>query len=75
MYLPNLTHQFPAFSPAWVERSIDRWTRGRVKYQASYWPAELALSIANVTLRPNQAVQVCGRRSIVLLMAPLKKHC
>ena len=42
---------------------------GRVKCQASYWPAKLCESQQGVKLEKNQSVTVVGREGITLLVA------
>jgi membrane protein implicated in regulation of membrane protease activity len=43
---------------------------GRIKYQASYWPARLYQVKGAIQLDSQQVVQVVGREGITLLVQP-----
>ncbi|NEO51357.1 MAG: hypothetical protein F6K55_47710, partial [Moorea sp. SIO4A3] len=50
-----------------VEKTITPHNPGRVKYKATYWPAEVC-SDFQVTLEPEDPVTVVGRRGITLIV-------
>ncbi|WP_225889470.1 NfeD family protein [Halomicronema hongdechloris] len=45
--------------------------RGRVRFQASYWPARLFNGSRWPALAPGEPVEVVGRDGITLLIKPL----
>jgi membrane protein implicated in regulation of membrane protease activity len=53
-----------------VEKVIAPNQPGRVKYQASYWPAKLDQTAAATAIESNQSVLVIGRQGITLLVRP-----
>lgn len=53
-----------------VEKTITPHNPGRVKYKATYWPAEVC-SDFQVTLEPEDPVTVVGRRGITLIVVPV----
>lgn len=53
-----------------VEKTITALQPGRVKYQATYWPAELDGSLTGIILHPGDWVEVVSRRGIVLIVRP-----
>ena len=63
--------EFPEPVKAIVQEAITATKPGRVKYQASYWPAKLyqpQRGINTVKLEKNQPVNVIGREGITLLV-------
>ncbi|MEL6222091.1 MAG: NfeD family protein [Cyanobacteria bacterium J06627_8] len=68
------TTEVKAFSAgadrATVTKPICPGCPGRVRYQATWWPAQCA---ASVTLNPGDEVQVVGIRNITLLVEPVFK--
>lgn len=70
MTFPEQLQRFPQPARGWVKKPITSTQPGRVKYQATYWPAELEASMENVTLHPDDAVEVIARRGIVLIVKP-----
>lgn len=73
MYMPTPTYKFPTSRRGTVKQAIASQQRGRVQFEASYWPAELASEIGNIILHPHDDVQIVGRRGIVLLVEPASK--
>jgi membrane protein implicated in regulation of membrane protease activity len=65
--IPQISHHVRGV----VDETITQRSPGRVKYLATYWPAELYTLGANITLYPRDVVQVVGRRGLVLLVTPL----
>jgi membrane protein implicated in regulation of membrane protease activity len=61
---------FPSPDTGIVDQAIAPNQPGRVKYQASYWPARLYQVTGSVQLQAQQAVQVVGREGITLLVQP-----
>ncbi|NET33399.1 MAG: hypothetical protein F6K19_15490 [Cyanothece sp. SIO1E1] len=53
-----------------VEKTITPNGKGRVKYQASYWPAQFYNAGCQATAHPDTQVTVVGRLGIVLLVVP-----
>jgi membrane protein implicated in regulation of membrane protease activity len=53
-----------------VEKEITALQPGRIQYQSTYWPAELDESLTDITLAPNDWVEVVSRRGIVLIVRP-----
>ncbi|MEC4894410.1 MAG: NfeD family protein [Oscillatoria sp. PMC 1051.18] len=51
-----------------VEVAIAPSHSGRVKCMGTYWPARLYHNDCNLTLEPNQKVQVVGIANITLLV-------
>ncbi len=54
-----------------VEETITETQSGRVKFQATYWPARYYGQDNQVTLLPNDQVTVLGRQGITLLVVPV----
>ncbi len=61
---------FPQLSTGTVEQTISSTQPGRVKFQATYWPAQFYLSDYKETLDPNELVAVVGRQGLNLLVVP-----
>lgn len=59
---------FPKPGKGTVVKTITTHQEGRVKYQASYWPARLYDKSGLTQLDPDQAVTVLGRDGITLLI-------
>jgi membrane protein implicated in regulation of membrane protease activity len=53
-----------------VDQMIAPNQPGRIKYQASYWPARLYQVKGSIQLDSQQVVQVVGREGITLLVQP-----
>jgi membrane protein implicated in regulation of membrane protease activity len=53
-----------------VDKVIAPNQPGRIKYQASYWPARLYQVGGTIQLDSQQVVQVVGREGITLLVQP-----
>lgn len=53
-----------------VEEAITPTQPGRVRFQATSWPARLYNPEAQVTLEPNDSVDVVARQNITLLVVP-----
>jgi membrane protein implicated in regulation of membrane protease activity len=70
MDLPKTTYVFPSPTMGIVITEITQETRGRIKYDASYWPAELVDPSQNISLHPDARVFVVGRRGLTLLVSP-----
>lgn len=62
---------FPSRGNGTVEQTITSEKAGRVKYQATYWPARLYRN-EPVTLEPNDKVYVVGRQGLTLLVVPVR---
>lgn len=71
MIFQLVTHWFASPDQGVVEEVITPDGRGRVKYAATSWPAELDKSIEEMALPPRAPVLVVGRRGLVLLVRPL----
>ena len=56
-----------------VEQIITETQPGRVKFQATYWPARLHNPEYEITLVPNTPVTVIGREGITLLVVPVSE--
>ena len=52
-----------------VDQTISLTKPGRVKFQGSFWKAELTYSNCR-SLKPGEAVKVLGRQGITLLVVP-----
>jgi membrane protein implicated in regulation of membrane protease activity len=72
MTVQPLTHWFSQPYRGVVEETITRGSRGRVKYEATSWPAELAPSAKEASLAPQASVLVVGRTGLVLLVMPVE---
>lgn len=59
---------FPTPGKGTVVETITTHQEGRVKYQASYWPARLYGQSSFTELEPDQSVVVLGREGITLLI-------
>ena len=59
---------FPKPSIGTVEQTITHHQSGRVKFQASYWPARLYQSDSPPAVFPGERVKVVGRQGITLLV-------
>ncbi|MFQ4139978.1 NfeD family protein [Nodosilinea sp. PGN35] len=70
MTVQPTTHWFSQPHRGVVEETITQGGRGRVKYEATSWPAELAPSAKDASLPPKAAVLVVGRTGLVLLVMP-----
>ena len=55
-----------------VKETINQDQPGRVKWKASYWPAQFYQTEAHVSILPGEQVQVVGRQGITLLVMPEK---
>jgi membrane protein implicated in regulation of membrane protease activity len=64
------TDNFPCPAIGVVVTEITQASRGRIKYAATYWPAELDASCSAIALPPNTLVLIVGRRGLVLLVRP-----
>lgn len=53
-----------------VEETITPKYPGRVKYRATYWPAQFYNQQEQMTLLPDAPVTVVGRQGITLLVVP-----
>jgi len=62
---------FPYRGRGVVARTISPADRGRVRFQASYWPARLFNGSWCQPLAPGEPVEVVGREGITLLIKPL----
>jgi|GEM_PF-1540236 len=62
---------FPRIITAEVERTIAPTQPGRVKFQASHWPARFYQSSHQKTVSPGESVLVIGRAGIDLLVMPV----
>jgi uncharacterized protein (DUF697 family) len=65
---------FSSIGTGIVEKTITPTQPGRIKYQASYWPARLYSKDEQVTLLPDDPVSVVGRQGITLLVVPVNKE-
>ncbi len=59
---------FPTPSMGTVEQTITHRQSGRVKFQASYWPARLYQPDCPPAVFPGERVKVVGRQGITLLV-------
>lgn len=64
---------FPQPGAGKVEQTITPTQPGRVKFQATYWPARLYDPEEDVTLVPDEPVTVIGRQGITLLITPVSE--
>lgn len=71
MIFQLVTHWFLWPEQGVVEEAITPCCRGRVKYAATTWPAELASSPGDIILSPQSMVLIVGRRGLVLLVKPM----
>lgn len=72
MFLEDSKEIFPKPLSGVVDEKIGTLP-GRLRFQASYWPAVLDEDFAgNLTLKPGDRVTVIGRIGITLLVRPLK---
>ncbi len=55
-----------------VSQPITATQKGRIQYQASFWPAKLHGSQSRWHIAPGETVMVVGREGILLLVKPLK---
>ncbi len=55
--------------PATVDQIIQPGKPGRIRFRASYWPAEC---VQDATLLPGEVVHVVGRDNITLLVSGTK---
>ena len=62
---------FPRIITAEVERTIAPTRPGRVKFQASHWPARFYQPSHQKTVSPGESVIVIGRAGIDLLVMPI----
>jgi hypothetical protein len=56
-----------------VEQIITETQAGRVKFQATYWPARLYNPEYEITLVPDTPVTVIDRQGITLLVLPVNE--
>lgn len=70
---PEEITRFPQPGIGKVEQTITPTQPGRVKFQATYWPARLYAPEYDVTLMPDETVTVIGRQGITLLVAPFSE--
>jgi membrane protein implicated in regulation of membrane protease activity len=70
MIFPIAVHSFPNPTVGVVVEDIAQADRGRVKYEAIYWPAELVEPSSNTSLPTGSRVLVVGRKGITLLVRP-----
>ncbi|MEM9117473.1 MAG: NfeD family protein [Cyanobacteria bacterium P01_F01_bin.56] len=54
-----------------VVKAISRDINGRVKYQASYWAAQLSDDATKTVIEPGATVQIIGRIGNTLLVEPI----
>ncbi|MCU0571092.1 MAG: NfeD family protein [Oculatellaceae cyanobacterium Prado106] len=66
---PPTTEWFTEIAPGRVERTISTTQTGRIRYQGSFWKAELAAAGCRA-IAPGEVVEVVGRRGIRLLVVP-----
>ncbi len=59
---------FPKPSVGTVEQTITHHQPGRVKFQASYWPARLYQPDYPLAVFPGERVRIVGRQGITLLV-------
>ncbi len=64
---------FPSTGTGTVAETITPEHPGRVRYQATYWPARLYRD-EQITLVPNDKVQVVGRQGLTLLVVPVSNQ-
>jgi membrane-bound ClpP family serine protease len=67
---PPTPHWFTELAQGKVEQTITPIKAGRIRFQGSFWKAELA-DADHRTVKPNESVQVVGRQGITLLVVPL----
>ncbi|MGF1497048.1 MAG: NfeD family protein [Elainellaceae cyanobacterium] len=53
-----------------VDKAIAPFSVGRVYFQASFWPAQLAEPTCQTTLGSGEVVRVIGRDGLILLVMP-----
>ncbi len=71
------SHEIKLFSElgtGTVEETINPKYPGRVKYKATFWPAQFYNQQEQVTLLPNESVTVVGRQGITLLVVSISKE-
>lgn len=54
-----------------VRRAISSTNRGRVYFQSTTWPAQLANPNIAIKLEPETPVEIVGREGITLLVRPV----
>ena len=69
-FTPETIELFPQLSTGTVEQTISSTQSGRVKFQATYWPAQFYQSDYKETLNPDELVAVVGRQGLNLLVVP-----
>lgn len=71
MDFSKTAHLFQNPTVGVVVQEITQSSQGRVKHDATSWPAELDTPSGEIVLLPNAPVLVVGRRGLVLLVRPL----
>jgi membrane-bound ClpP family serine protease len=66
---PGTIQWFAEQAEGKVDQTISLTKPGRVKFQGSFWKAELTYSNCR-SLKPGEAVKVLGRQGIKLLVVP-----
>lgn len=67
------TDLFPFEGRGTVERTVKPFYPGRVRFQATYWPARLWDTQSADSLQPGAPVQIVGREGLTLLIKPLRQ--
>jgi membrane protein implicated in regulation of membrane protease activity len=71
---PLSYESFPVVGQGVVTKTISVRSRGRVKFQASYWMAKFLNDEAEAVIEPGETVQIVGRVGNTLLVKAMAKE-
>ncbi|WP_072621119.1 NfeD family protein [Spirulina major] len=70
-FLVNQPQFFPTPIPGVITDTVTLDQKGRIRFQGSFYPAQLAEQNMSDELSPGTTVQVLGRLGITLLIRPV----
>ncbi|MDJ0707784.1 MAG: NfeD family protein [Leptolyngbyaceae cyanobacterium MO_188.B28] len=72
--LSEFSNFAPVKTTARVEKTISPSCRGRVYFQATYWPARFYQPDCQATVLPGDSVTIIGRQGLTLLVRPKRAN-